>query len=362
MPNVQSQDGLGEQLPQLLRQAPFAVHDDLDRLGRVGGETTPAGLLPCPLQGDLPATERAVDLLVARAVQSVLLTPFEGVHGDQDSATAVLALVPWFAFLLLATTLAATAATVPLTPTRALFGLAGRAALVQLLFGGGGNGLAVALQDQHLAIPFRQRRSAEVGMGGPPQPQDPLLDRGGGRRPAQEHTAQFGGQTVAQAGAEPTEPTDQKGSEAVACQPQESIQGMPAWPRATPGDQVDPTVQELAVGGVEGARGVVVGHPVTPLGVAGSQVEALMADQQKQLQQQQSQRGQLRQQGLLEVEEGGLEIIVLARVAQLIQTLVQLPPQILACGWTRRRRVVRLSKAHGVDSWLVPWDAKQQPG
>jgi len=121
------------------------------------------------------------------------------------------------------------------------------------------------------------------------------------------------------------------------------------------------TAQRAARGG-QATWGVAIGKAVTPLGVAGSQVEALMPNQEKQLHQQPSQGGKLSQQGLLEVEEGGLGTIVLAGVQSLIKTLVQLLTEVVERGWTRTGLVVSLRKAHGVGPWLVPRDAKQQPG
>src|SRR5437764_1504577 len=75
--------------------------------------------------------------------------------------------------------------------------------------------------------------------------QSPALNRGGSRRPTQEHAAEFGGQTEADTGAEPTEPTDELGAEAVACQPELGIQGMETRTVAPTWDQVDAPITQL---------------------------------------------------------------------------------------------------------------------
>jgi hypothetical protein len=68
------------------------------------------------------------------------------------------------------------------------------------------------------------------------------------------------------------------------------------------------------------------------------------------------------QQGSLEVEEEGLGMIVPAGVNGLIQTLRQLAAEVIERVWTRVGLLVRVKEAHGVDSWLVLRDGKQQPG
>src|SRR5271168_4501530 len=85
--------------------------------------------------------------------------------------------------------------------------LARSAAFGQFLSGGGRNRLAIALNDQHLAIALGQRTGTQPDLSRSSQPQNPPLDRRGGRCPAQEHAAQFAGQTETQTRGQPTEPT-----------------------------------------------------------------------------------------------------------------------------------------------------------
>src|SRR5262249_50743494 len=151
--------------------------------------------------------------LVDRTVQPSVFAAFECVHGDQHGAPAVLALVSRFAFPLLAAALAATAPAVPLALAAAGLGPPRAATFGQLLGGGGGDSVAVALDDEHVAVPFGQWAAAEVGSGGPAQPHDPALDGRGSRRPVQEHAAHLTGEAEAQSCRQSAEATDQPRTE-----------------------------------------------------------------------------------------------------------------------------------------------------
>ena len=96
-------------------------------------------------------------------------------------------------------------------------------------------------------------------------------------------------------------------------------------------DQVGATVTQQSAGSVEIARGVFVAEAVASFRVASRQVEALMTDQEEQSHQEQTQSGQMWQEGLLEVEEGGLGVLVLASIDGPIETLVQVTAKLCPC-------------------------------
>src|SRR5437867_2398992 len=116
---------------------------------------------------------------------------------------------------------------------------------------------------------------------------------------------------------------------------------MPARALAGKRDEVGSAVAEAAAGAVQLARGVGVGEPVEPLGVARLQVQTLVAGQQEQTHQQQAQGTQPGQQSLLEIEEGGGEATVLAKVQNVIEQSVRLKAEVVGgvC-WTVGRGVV----------------------
>src|ERR1700677_5071815 len=175
MADVQRQNGLGEHFTQLLLQAEVPIHHQLHFLVRVRAEAAPRCLLTRPLQRFLSRTETAEDLLIDRTMQMAVFAPFERVHQHQRGTAAVLALVPSFAFLLVTVALAASFPAMPLAVAAALGpGLARLASFLQFLVGSGGNRLAVALDDEHLAIAFRQRPAAEPGIGEPAESENPL--------------------------------------------------------------------------------------------------------------------------------------------------------------------------------------------
>ena len=103
-----------------------------------------------------------------------------------------------------------------------------------------------------------------------------------------------------------------------------------------------------------------------------------MASQEEQTHQEQAQSGQVQQQSLLELEEGGVWVAILAGVDGLIEALVQFTAELVQVGgtigsrvdrsgevvepgWTFGELFGRVREAHGVESWLVHWDGKQQP-
>src|SRR3954447_16621148 len=224
VPNVQGQDRSGEEPAKPLFQADLAVDDDLHRLVGLGGKAASRRLGPSPLHRRPPRAERPEYLLVARAMKPTVLLSPQGVHHHQRRAAAVLALVPLLPPTLPTPPLPLGTAAMPLTSTAPFAPRPRLSPPRQLLIGGGGDRLAVDLDDQHVAVALGQGAVAEEDVGRPAQAQDPLLDRRGRRRGPQEHLPEPAGDPEAHPGGQPTEPADDQRAGAIAGQTERDVQ------------------------------------------------------------------------------------------------------------------------------------------
>jgi hypothetical protein len=139
----------------------------------------------------------------------------------------------------------------------------------------------------------------------PTESQDQSLDAFGGGGPVQGGATDQGGGAVAHAGGQAGDELDDPGAEAIAGQAEDDIEGVKAWAFGFLGDEVSAGVGDFTEAGVEGAFGVLVFEAIAAVLEPGLEIEAVVAANEEEGEQETTEGGDEGEETLLEGEEGG---------------------------------------------------------